>query len=73
MKHGYFKIVAVRVPGTGTGTAPVRQNRTGYGKKVSGTFDLYGYVSGTSSVRHGYGMGTAPVRQGLIYYFLKLK
>ncbi|GFZ05033.1 hypothetical protein Acr_17g0006050 [Actinidia rufa] len=32
-KHGYFKKVTVRVPGTGTGTAPVRQKSTRYGKK----------------------------------------
>jgi len=41
MKHGYSKNVAVRVPGTGTGTAGYGKKRTGYGKNVPGTFALF--------------------------------
>ena len=76
MKHGYFKKVAVHVPGKGMGTAPVRfwysKKCTEYGKKywVLLIFKLiYGYVSGTPLARHGYVSGMA----GSICYFVKLK
>ena len=57
MKHGYSKNVAVRVPGTGTGTAGYGKIRTGYGKNVPGTFALFGYGLGTPGYCNGYFVG----------------